>query len=87
MHLQHDYHMIRKCFIPFIVILCRITHSRRAVTLPLWHVDVAAVGFLSKPDGCFETSFNALNPGASSDSKADELPVLSGSGKVLQGNQ
>jgi hypothetical protein len=35
------------------------------VTLPLWRpsqVDVGAPGFLSKPDGRFETLFNALNP-------------------------
>jgi abelson tyrosine-protein kinase 1/abelson tyrosine-protein kinase 2 len=36
------------------------------------------VGFLSKPDGRFETFFNALSPGASSGDKADELLMLSG---------
>jgi len=60
-----------------------------SVTLPLWqpsHVELGTVGFLSKPDGRFETLFNAFNPGATSAGKADELPMLSGYGKVLQGN-
>ena len=60
------------------------------MTLPLWrpsHVELGAVGFLSKPDGRFETLFNAFNPGATSGGKADELPMLSGYGKVLQGSQ
>ncbi|KAI9433101.1 hypothetical protein F5148DRAFT_1269391 [Russula earlei] len=60
------------------------------LTLPLWqpsHVELGAVGFLSKPDGRFETLFNAFNPGATSAGRADELPMLSGYGKVLQGNQ
>jgi hypothetical protein len=45
------------------------------------------VGFLSKPEGRFETLFNAFDPSATSGGKADELPMLSGYGKVLQGNQ
>jgi len=60
------------------------------LTLPLWrpsHVELGAVGFLSKPEGRFETLFNAFNPGGTSGGKADELPMLSGYGKVLQGNQ
>jgi hypothetical protein len=44
-------------------------------------------GLLSKPEGRFKTLFNAFNPGATSGGKADELPMLSGYGKVLQGNQ
>lgn len=60
------------------------------LTLPLWrpsHVELGAVGFLSKPEGRFETLFNAFNPGATSGGKADGLPMLSGYGKVIQGNQ
>lgn len=60
------------------------------VTLPLWrpsHVELGAVGFLSKPEGRFETLFNAFDPGPTSAGKADELPMLSGYGKVLQGSQ
>ncbi|KAI0295165.1 hypothetical protein B0F90DRAFT_1752414 [Multifurca ochricompacta] len=60
------------------------------LTLPLWQpsrVELGAVGFLSKPEGRFETLFNAFNPGATSGGKADELPMLSGYGKVLQGAQ
>ncbi|KAH9014502.1 hypothetical protein EDB85DRAFT_1876352 [Lactarius pseudohatsudake] len=60
------------------------------LTLPLWqpsHVELGAVGFLSKPDGRFETLFNAFEPGATSGGKADELPMLSGYGKVLKGSQ
>lgn len=60
------------------------------LTLPLWqpsHVELGAVGFLSKPEGRFETLFNAFNPSATSGGKADELPMLSGYGKVIQGNQ
>lgn len=60
------------------------------MTLPLWrpsHVELGAVGFLSKPEGRFKTLFNAFNPSATSGGKADELPMLSGYGKVLQGNQ
>jgi hypothetical protein len=90
MPLQHDFHTICESFIPFIVILYHKTHSRRAVMLPLWrpsHVEVGAVSFLSKSDGRFETLYNAFNPGASSGRKADELLILSGYGKVLQGNQ
>jgi len=45
------------------------------------------VGFLSKPEGRFEMLFNAFNPGVTSGGKADELPMLSGYGKVLQGTQ
>jgi hypothetical protein len=46
------------------------------------------VGFLSKPEGRFKTLFNAFNPGATSaGGEADELPKLSGYGKVLQGNR
>lgn len=61
------------------------------MTLPLWRpsrVELGAVGFISKPEGRFETLFNAFNPEATSaGGKADELPMLSGYGKVLQGNQ
>jgi abelson tyrosine-protein kinase 1 len=60
------------------------------VKLPLWrpsHIELGAVGFLSKPEGRFETLFNAFNPGPTSAGKADELPMISGYGKVLQGNQ
>ncbi|KAH9061867.1 hypothetical protein EDB87DRAFT_1716172 [Lactarius vividus] len=60
------------------------------LTLPLWrpsNVELGAVGFLSKPDGRFETLFNAFEPGATSGGKADELPMLSGYGKVLKGSQ
>jgi len=60
------------------------------LTLPLWrpsHVEVGAVGFLSKPDGHFETLFNAFEPGATSGGKADELPMLSGYGKISKGSQ
>jgi abelson tyrosine-protein kinase 1 len=60
------------------------------VTLPLWrpsHIELGAVGFLSKPEGRFVTLFNAFNPGATSAAKADELPMLLGYGKVLQGTQ
>jgi len=60
------------------------------VTLPLWrpsHVELGAVGFLSKPHGRFEALFNAFDPGATSGGKADELPMLSGYGKVSMGNQ
>ncbi|KAI0270447.1 hypothetical protein BC834DRAFT_922465 [Gloeopeniophorella convolvens] len=60
------------------------------LTLPLWrpsHVELGAVGYLSKPDGRFETLFNAFNPGETSGGKADELPMLSGYGKVFQGSQ
>ncbi|KAI9457475.1 hypothetical protein BJY52DRAFT_1223837 [Lactarius psammicola] len=60
------------------------------LTLPLWrpsHVELGAVGFLSKPDGRFETLFNAFEPGATSEGKADELPMLSGYGKVMKGSQ
>ncbi|KAH9985258.1 hypothetical protein BJV77DRAFT_1084863 [Russula vinacea] len=71
MLLQHDFHTI--------------------LTLPLWRpsrVELGAVGFISKPEGRFETLFNAFNPEATSaGGKADELPMLSGYGKVLQGNQ
>ena len=45
------------------------------------------MGFLSKPEGRFETLFNAYNPGATSNGKADELPMLSGYGKVYQDSQ
>jgi abelson tyrosine-protein kinase 1 len=59
------------------------------VTLPLWrpsHVELGAVGFLSKPERRFETY--TFNPGATSvGGMADELPMLSGYGKVLQGSQ
>jgi len=61
-----------------------------AVTLPLWrpsHIELGAVGFLSKREGRFVTLFNASNPGATSAGKADELPMLLGYGKVLQGTQ
>lgn len=60
------------------------------LTLPLWqpsYVELGAVGFISKPDGRFETLFNAFEPGATSGGKADELPMLSGYGKVLKGSQ
>ncbi len=60
------------------------------MTLPLWrpsHVELGAVGFLSKPEGRFEMLFNAFNPGVTSGGTADELPRLSGYGKVLQGTQ
>ncbi|KAI9434573.1 hypothetical protein H4582DRAFT_1818451 [Lactarius indigo] len=60
------------------------------LTLPLWRpspVELGAVGFLSKPDGRFETLFNAFKPGATSGGKADELPMLSGYGRVLTGSQ
>ena len=60
------------------------------VTLPLWkpsHVELGAVGFLSKPEGHFETLFNAFNPGATSNGMADGLPTLLGYGKVYQGSQ
>lgn len=33
------------------------------------------------------TLFNAFEPGATSGGKADELPMLSGYGKVLKGSQ
>ena len=68
---------------PYVINCC-------AVTLPLWkpsRIELGAVGFLSKPEGRFETLFNAFNPGETSGGKADELPTLSGYGKAVQGNQ
>jgi abelson tyrosine-protein kinase 1 len=88
MLLQHDFNTIRGSSLPCLV-LPVYEPVVLTVTLPLWqpsHVELGSVGFLSKPDGRFETWFNAFNPGPTSAGKADELPMLSGYGKVLQGN-
>jgi abelson tyrosine-protein kinase 1 len=91
MLLQHDYHTIRGYFRDILGSNYAINFfTFWAVTLPLWkpcRVELGAVGFLSKPEGRFETLFNAYNPGPTSDGKADELPMLSGYGKVSQGSQ
>ena len=96
MLLQHEYHTIRGYPFPFLTLISDNDSRARffflcpKVTLPLWrpsHVELGAVGFLSKPEGRFETLFNAFEPGATSGGKADELPMLSGYGKVFKGSQ
>ncbi|KAI0049057.1 hypothetical protein FA95DRAFT_1538888 [Auriscalpium vulgare] len=60
-----------------------------SLTLPLWspiHVGLGDVGYLEKPDGSFKTLFNAFDPAKTSGGVADVLPMLTGFGKVTEGN-
>ena len=86
--LDHSFHpsreLLQYIFFSSRLILCN------AVTLPLWapsHVELGAVGYLSKPSGFFVTLFNSLSPEEATVEAARGLPSLYGYGKVTTGNQ
>ncbi|OAX38567.1 hypothetical protein K503DRAFT_816887 [Rhizopogon vinicolor AM-OR11-026] len=71
--------------------LARSSHGfHHTLTLPLWspsHVELGAVGYLSKPKGQFITLFNATQPQQTSGSKVTNIPSLGGYGPIRFGKK
>jgi hypothetical protein len=70
--------------------LCSDEMLSVAVTLPLWspsHVELGAVGYLSKPAGQFITLFNAMHPQKTAGSKTMNIPSLGGYGSIRTGKK
>ena len=89
LNLNHSFHQSREspqCS----SVLFEIQFFFDTVTLPLWapsHVELGAVGYLSKPSGFFVTLFNSLSPEEATVEAARGLPSLYGYGKVTTGSQ
>ena len=88
--LEHSFHPSRELLATFFFSAGFMTFFCDAVTLPLWapsHVELGAVGYLSKPSGFFVTLFNSLSPEQAGIEAARGLPSLYGYGKVTTGSQ